>query len=308
MIGPVRMISREGAIGRERQRDRSGAQSAALRTLTRCPPPPPSPATCGRFCAGRDFRRLFATRLVSQARRRRLPGGPGEPVLLLAASAPRRRRGGRCRVHASAFLPYTLVGPFAGVLLDRWRRRQILLVANLLRTARARRRRAWCWRRARRRPAALRCSCCLPVGQPLLPRRAGASLPHVVPADELVMANAVSPTSGTMRRAARRRHRATGCAGRRGHGDAARTPPSSSSPPRRTSAAACSPCGWHPTCSAPTARHRRGGATPVADSAAGRVPRGRARLVGRRPPPAEPARAALPRSRPSASTGSPSAW
>ena len=36
---------------------------------------------------------------------------------------------------ATLLLPYSLVGPFAGVLLDRWRRRQILVVANLVRAA-----------------------------------------------------------------------------------------------------------------------------------------------------------------------------
>ncbi len=36
---------------------------------------------------------------------------------------------------ATLLLPYSLVGPFAGVLLDRWSRRQVLLVANLVRAA-----------------------------------------------------------------------------------------------------------------------------------------------------------------------------
>ncbi|MFZ9986547.1 MAG: MFS transporter, partial [Candidatus Nanopelagicales bacterium] len=34
---------------------------------------------------------------------------------------------------AVLFLPYSLVGPFAGVFLDEWRRRQVLVYANLLR-------------------------------------------------------------------------------------------------------------------------------------------------------------------------------
>src|SRR5947209_20625268 len=31
-------------------------------------------------------------------------------------------------------LPYSLVGPFAGVFLDRWRRQRVLVVANLVRS------------------------------------------------------------------------------------------------------------------------------------------------------------------------------
>ena len=34
---------------------------------------------------------------------------------------------------AVLLLPYSLVGPFAGVLLDRWWRQRVLVVANLLR-------------------------------------------------------------------------------------------------------------------------------------------------------------------------------
>jgi MFS family permease len=36
---------------------------------------------------------------------------------------------------AVLLLPYSLIGPFAGALLDRWDRRRVLLVANLLRAA-----------------------------------------------------------------------------------------------------------------------------------------------------------------------------
>ena len=36
---------------------------------------------------------------------------------------------------AVLLLPYSLIGPFAGVLLDRWPRRQVFLYGNLLRAA-----------------------------------------------------------------------------------------------------------------------------------------------------------------------------
>ena len=37
---------------------------------------------------------------------------------------------------AVMLIPYSVIGPFAGALLDRWDRRQVLLVASLLRAER----------------------------------------------------------------------------------------------------------------------------------------------------------------------------
>ena len=143
---------------------------------------------------GRDFRRLFAVRLVSQA------GDGGFQVALasLVFFSPERAAtaGAAAGALAASVLPYTLVGPFAGVLLDRWRRRQVLLVANAVRTLIV---------------VATAVLVAVDVGPALYVAvlaalsvnrfflaGLGASLPHVVPDDELVMANAVSPTCGTL--------------------------------------------------------------------------------------------------------------
>lgn len=143
----------------------------------------------------RDFRKLFAVRLVSQA-------GDGAFQVALASLlffSPERAAtaGAAAGALAASVLPYTLVGPFAGVLLDRWRRRQILLVANAVRTLIV------------LGVAALVAAgvvgpvlyvvvlAALSVNRFFL-AGLGASLPHVVPRDELVMANAVSPTCGTL--------------------------------------------------------------------------------------------------------------
>jgi MFS family permease len=78
-----------------------------------------------------DFRKLFAVRLVSQAGDGLFQVGLATLFFFSPESA------GTATGVASAFavllLPFTIVGPWAGVLLDRWRRRQVLAFGNLLR-------------------------------------------------------------------------------------------------------------------------------------------------------------------------------
>ncbi|MEP7765740.1 MFS transporter [Sanguibacter sp. 25GB23B1] len=79
----------------------------------------------------RDFRRLFTVRMVSQA-------GDGMFQIGLATLfffSPESQGTAESIAVAFAILlaPFTLVGPWAGVLLDRWRRRQVLVVANAVR-------------------------------------------------------------------------------------------------------------------------------------------------------------------------------
>lgn len=94
-------------------------------------------------------------------------------------------------------LPYSLVGPFAGALLDRWDRRRVLVGANLLRGL-----------------LILATAVCVATGVAGFPilllalvvigisRFVGAglsaSLPHVVPMRNLVEANALSVTLGAV--------------------------------------------------------------------------------------------------------------
>ena len=79
----------------------------------------------------RDFRHLLAVRLLSQ-------GADGVYQVALATYvvfSPEKQTSAAAIASAMAvlLLPYSLVGPFAGVLLDRWRRRQVFLYGNLLR-------------------------------------------------------------------------------------------------------------------------------------------------------------------------------
>ncbi|MFI2370199.1 MFS transporter [Streptomyces sp. NPDC018833] len=142
-----------------------------------------------------DFRRLLAVRLLSQA-------ADGVYQVALAAYvvfSPERQTSPAAIATAMAvlLLPYSFVGPFAGVLLDRWQRRQVLLYGNLLRALLA-------------GGTALLILFSLPdwllyasalsvtaVNRFVL-AGLSAALPRVVDADRLVMANSVSPTAGTL--------------------------------------------------------------------------------------------------------------
>ncbi len=144
---------------------------------------------------GRDFRRLFATRLVSQSGDGAFQVGLATLVFFSAERAA--TAAAAATAFALAFLPYTIVGPFAGVFLDRWRRRQIMLVANLVRTAVVAVVAALVVRGDVGIVLSVLVLVCLSLNRFFL-AGLGASLPHVVPSDELVMANAVAPTSGTV--------------------------------------------------------------------------------------------------------------
>ncbi|MEV1167483.1 MFS transporter [Nonomuraea sp. NPDC049784] len=144
---------------------------------------------------GNDFRRLFATRLISQFSDGIFQFGvagfaffsPESQTTALQVAAGL----------AVLLLPYSLLGPFVGVFIDRWSRRQILVVAPIVRGA------------LLLVAAALVAA---DVPDPVFYAAAlavlgvnrfflsalGASLPHVVPPDRLMAANAVTPTSGTV--------------------------------------------------------------------------------------------------------------
>jgi MFS family permease len=78
-----------------------------------------------------DFRRLYGTRLTSQCADGVFQASLAGVVLFSPESAadPADIAGG----FAALLLPYSFVGPFAGVLLDRWRRQRVLVWSNLIR-------------------------------------------------------------------------------------------------------------------------------------------------------------------------------
>ncbi|TWD80546.1 MFS-type transporter involved in bile tolerance (Atg22 family) [Kribbella amoyensis] len=148
----------------------------------------------GRLLRRGDFRRLFAVRLSSQF-------GDGVFQVALASYvlfSPERAPDAAAiaGLFAVALLPYSILGPFTGVLLDRWSRRQILFGANLTRAGLVLVVGAIVALGNAGIPFYLAVLLTLGVNRFLL-SGLSAGLPHVVDADELVMANAVTPTSGT---------------------------------------------------------------------------------------------------------------
>jgi MFS family permease len=143
----------------------------------------------------RDFRRLYATRLTSQA----ADGAFQAALASLFFFSPERQTsaGSVAAAFATLLLPYSLVGPFAGVLLDRWRRRQVLVAANLLRTGMVLGVAALVLAQVTGPVLYAAVLACLSVNRFFL-AGLSAALPHVVTRDELVMANSVSTTSGTV--------------------------------------------------------------------------------------------------------------
>ncbi|MEN0130231.1 MAG: MFS transporter [Brevundimonas sp.] len=79
----------------------------------------------------RDFRRLLTVRLVSQTADGMFQAGLA--TLFFFSPEHASTATGVALAFAVLLLPFTIVGPWAGVLLDRWRRRQVLLYGNALR-------------------------------------------------------------------------------------------------------------------------------------------------------------------------------
>ncbi|MFG3022914.1 MFS transporter [Streptomyces sp. NPDC048254] len=143
----------------------------------------------------RDFRRLLTVRLLSQ-------GADGVYQVALAAYvvfSPEKQTspGAIASAMAVLLLPYSLVGPFAGVLLDRWRRRQVFLYGNLLRALLAA---VTAVLMAGHVPDWLFyvSALCVTAVNRFVLSGLSAALPRVVDPERLVLANSLSPTAGTL--------------------------------------------------------------------------------------------------------------
>jgi MFS family permease len=145
--------------------------------------------------AERDFRKLFAARLVSQTGDGVFNAGFAAYAFFSAQSFPNPA----AAVYAFTvlYVPYSLIGPFAGVFIDRWSRRQIIVYGALLRSAMVAVAGFVVLSGQTGVPLYISALAVLGVNRFFL-SAVSAGTPHVVQADKLVMANAVAPTSGTI--------------------------------------------------------------------------------------------------------------
>jgi MFS family permease len=142
-----------------------------------------------------NFRRLLVVRLLSQ-------GADGVYQTALATYvvfSPEKQTSATAIASAMAvlLLPYSLVGPFSGVLLDRWRRRQVLLYGSLLRTVLASATAVLIITDVPDWLFYVSALCVTAVNRFVL-SGLSAALPRVVDEERLVIANSLSPTAGTL--------------------------------------------------------------------------------------------------------------
>jgi MFS family permease len=145
--------------------------------------------------AERDFRKLFAARLVSQTGDGVFNAGFAAYAFFSAQSFPNPA----AAVYAFTvlYVPYSLIGPFAGVFIDRWSRRQIIVYGALIRSAMVAVAGFVVLSGQTGLPLYVSALAVLGVNRFFL-SAVSAGTPHVVKRDKLVMANAVAPTCGTI--------------------------------------------------------------------------------------------------------------
>ncbi|MCA1721770.1 MAG: MFS transporter [Actinobacteria bacterium] len=97
---------------------------------------------------------------------------------------------------ATLLLPYSVVGPFAGVFLDRWRRQRVLVNANLGRSAVIGVFALLLTLQGPTAPAVVALALVVVSANRFVLSGLSAALPHVVEAKRLVTANSVSSTLG----------------------------------------------------------------------------------------------------------------
>ncbi len=148
-----------------------------------------------QLLAGARFRQLFAVRVTSQL---------GDGILQVALASyvlfsPERQPDAAAIAGALAavLLPFSILGPIAGVFLDRWSRRQVLLLSNVIRLLPVLAVAVLVAADVSGTALFVAVLLAFSINRFFL-AGLSAALPHVVERDELVLANSVMPTSGTI--------------------------------------------------------------------------------------------------------------
>ena len=142
-----------------------------------------------------DFRRLLSVRLFGQ-----FADGVFQASLAGTILFNPERQAHAADIAAGfavLLLPYSVLGPFAGVLLDRWSRQRVLLTANLIRSLLVCLVASEMAFGVHGQPFYLSALVVISVNRFVL-SALSASQPHVVEPERLITANAVSTTAGAV--------------------------------------------------------------------------------------------------------------
>jgi MFS family permease len=142
-----------------------------------------------------DFRRLLSVRMLGQ-----FADGLFQAALLSTVFFNPERAtsaGQAAAAFATLLLPYSVVGPFAGVFLDRWRRQRVLLVGNLVRAATIVVFAVLLAQSGPTAPPVVALALVVVSANRFILSGLSAALPHVVPERQLVTANSLSTTLGS---------------------------------------------------------------------------------------------------------------
>lgn len=148
-----------------------------------------------RLVRDRRFQRLVAVRVASTTADGLLQAALTSFVLF---SPERQPTPGKILVAFGALLlPYSIFGPFVGVLIDRWQRQRILIWATIARSAAVLGVAGLVAGGHSGSGLAVAVLVALGIGR-FVQATLSASLPHTVDPDLLVGANAIAPTAGTL--------------------------------------------------------------------------------------------------------------
>jgi MFS family permease len=145
--------------------------------------------------ARRGFRRLLGVRLLSQVGDGWFQAGLAGSVLFNPerATSPLAI----CTAFAVLLLPYSVLGPFVGVFLDRWSRRNTLFIANVIRAGLVLPAAASVWF-GREDVLFMASALGVIAANRFFLAGLSASQPHVVEEQRLVTANSFAATAGTV--------------------------------------------------------------------------------------------------------------